>query len=467
MAHTISNRKLVDNFVCTSLLLETHPLKHLDELREMSSSMTKEMKTMHAALDDLLTGIRPRDEKEKDLEEVQINGFPRYIKRYKKHSELFDINDMIYEHLYTVDDMRIMIRAIVHLARYFKKVNTALKSGEAMPKFQDLIESDPVYKSCGIRLGDVYGLTADSVKDMLGREMGYYPILEKRDAESAWTDAKILNHPDWTKKFIFCTKECNDEVAWLHYLRTGMSDHFLFFKNPLFHEDRCKDPVGQSIRIDSDGDREFLPYYQANWKPNYLIKHEDVDNSIYIPDDVKPDSTLMESTDPTIKYYKTSLARLAVIPEDNPQENNLQELASIYVRKCHYLEITANQKIKTYVDLRYFNKGWFGSGKHRWSTDVADLMKPLQLRASGWSKNFVNLCRYLDEAIKLLIHNSDDDPSSVSDKVLSSVMTEENKVDDSKIPDVAFAIQAYAAAYRLITIAYTQVRKIRSRGLVL
>lgn len=458
MAHTISNRELVNKFVCTSLLLETHPLKHLNDLREMSSGMTKEMQSMHAALDEILTGIRPEDEKE-DLEEVQINGFPRYIKRYKAHNELFDINDMIYEHLYTVDDMRIMIKAIVHLARYFNKVNKALTSGETVPKFQDLIESDPVYKSCGIRLGDVYGLTADSVKAMLGSEMGYYPIL-KKNTTAALTDDEILNHPDWNKKFIFCTKECNDKVAWLHYLRTGMSDHFLFFKNPLFKNGICNDPAGQSIRINSNGEREFIPYYQANWMPNYLIKHGDDSNSIYLPEDVKPDPTLMESTDPTIKYYKTSLAHLAIITEDNPQDNNLQELASIYMRKCHYLEITANQKIKTYVDLRYFNKGWFGSGKHRWSTDVADLMKPLQLRASGWSKNFVNLCRYLDEAIKLLyIINIDN--------VLSSIITEENKVDYSKVADVAFTIQAYAAAYRLVTIAYTQVRKIRSRGLVL
>lgn len=451
MAHTISNRELVNKFVCTSLLLETHPLEHLDDLREMSSGMTKEMQSMHAALDELLTGIRPGDEAY--LEEVQINGFPRYIKRYKALSELFDINDMIYEHLYTVDDMRIVIKAIVHLARYFNKVNKALTSGETIPKFQDLIESDPVYKSCGIRLGDVYGLTADSVKAMLGREMGYYPIL-KKNTTAALTDAEILNHPDWDKKFIFCTKECNDKVAWLHYLRTGMSDHFLFHKNPWFHEDRCKDPVGQSIRIDSDGEREFLPYYQANWMPNYLIKHGDDRNSIYIPDDVKPDSTLMENTDPTIKYYKTSLAHLSIV-----QENKLQELASIYMRKCHYLEITENQKIKTYVDLRYFNKGWFGSGKHRWSTELSDLMKPLQLRASGWSRNFVNLCKYLYEAIDLLITNID--------SVLSSVVTEENVVDDSKVADVAFTLQTYAAAYRLITIAYTQVRKIHSRGLVL
>lgn len=451
MAHTISNRELVNKFVCTSLLLETHPLEHLDDLREMSSGMTKEMQSMHAALDELLTGIRPGDEAY--LEEVQINGFPRYIKRYKALSELFDINDMIYEHLYTVDDMRIVIKAIVHLARYFNKVDKALTSGETVPKFQDLIESDPVYKSCGIRLGDVYGLTADSVKAMLGSEMGYYPIL-KKNTTAALTDEEILNHPDWDKKFIFCTKECNDKVAWLHYLRTGMSDHFLFHKNPWFHEDRCKDPVGQSIRIDSDGEREFLPYYQANWMPNYLIKHGDDRNSIYIPDDVRPDSTLMENTDPTIEYYKTSLAHLSTI-----QENKLQELASIYMRKCHYLEITENQKIKTYVDLRYFNKGWFGSGKHRWSTELSDLMKPLQLRASGWSRNFVNLCKYLYEAIDLLITNID--------SVLSAVVTEENVVDDSKVVDVAFTLQTYAAAYRLITIAYTQVRKIRSRGLVL
>lgn len=460
MAHTISNRELVDKFVCTSLLLETHPLKHLDDLREMSSGMTKEMQSMHAALDELLTGIGPEDEKE-DPEEVQINGFPRYIKRYKAHSELFDIIDMIYEHLYTVDDMRIMIKAIVHLARYFNKVNKALTSGETVPKFQDLIESDPVYKSCGIRLGDVYGLTADSVKAMLGSEMGYYPIL-KKNTTAALTDDEILNHPDWDKKFIFCTKECNDEVAWLHYLRTGMSDHFLFFKNPGFHEDRCEDPVDQSIRIDSDGEREYIPYYQANWMPNYLIKHGDVNNSIYILGDVKPDSTLMENTDPTIKYYKTSLAHLSTIQKNRIstiQENKLQELASIYMRKCHYLEITENQKIKTYVDLRYFNKGWFGSGKHRWSTELSDLMKPLQLRASGWSRNFVNLCKYLYEAIDLLITNID--------SVLSSVVTEENVVDDSKVADVAFTLQTYSAAYRLITIAYTQVRKIRSRGLVL